>query len=135
MDLRTHHPLLANNDCSTTTVQYCTPQGHTMACKDWCRAADSSMLEQCATYIRQCLFPTRLLLRGSRRCYSGCGDIGAIVFTCMTARHDRRAILSHLCCGLCAIQASWTVGPRRADRLEAYCFEMSLSGVQEWTRA
>jgi len=61
-------------------------------------AADTSVLEQCATYrCHHCLTPTRLLLGGSSWYYGGaniCGGTGAIFSTCMTGRHDRRA---HLC--------------------------------------
>jgi hypothetical protein len=61
-------------------------------------AADTSVLEQCATYrCHHCLTPTRLLLGGSSWYYGGaniCGGTGAIFSTCMTGRNDRRA---HLC--------------------------------------
>lgn len=93
------------------------------------RAGDSSMLEQCATLHLPVLDSHMIALGGSSLCYGGacgCGGNGAISSTCMTARHDRRAHLSHLCCGLCAIRSSWTVGQRAGrDRLLACCFEMA----------
>ena len=100
-----------------------------MACRDWEAAGDSSMLEQCATLHLPVLDSHMIALGGSSLCYGGacgCGGNGAISSTCMTARHDRRAHLSHLCCGLCAIRSSWTVGQRAGrDRLLACCFEMA----------
>jgi hypothetical protein len=85
------------------------------------RAADFTMLEleQCATLHLPVLDFHMIALGGSTGCYSGasgCGGNGAIFFTCMTGRHDRRAISSHLCCGRCAIRSGWTVG-RRAGRI------------------
>jgi hypothetical protein len=71
------------------------------------------MLEQCATLHLPVLDFHIIALGGSSQCNSGgcgCGGNGAIFSTCMTARHDRRAHLSHLCCGLCAIRARWTGG-------------------------
>jgi hypothetical protein len=107
------------------------------------RAADSSMLEleQCATlHLHLPVLDFHMIaLGGSSRCYggaSGCGGNGAIFFTCMTGRHDRRAISSHLCCGHCAIRAGWTVG-QRPGRI--VCWPSVLRGrewsVQEWSRA
>jgi len=107
----------------------------------WSRAADFTMLEleQCATLHLAVLDFHMIALGGSSGCYSGasgCGGNGAIFFTCMTGRHDRRVILSHLCCGHCAIRSGWTVG-RRAGRI--VCWPSSSRWlkrrVQEWTRA
>jgi hypothetical protein len=100
---------------------------------------DFSMLEQCATLHLPVLDFHMIALGGSSRCNSGgcgCGGNGAIFSTCMTARHDRRAHLSHLCCGLCAIRARWTGGTESwADRLLACCFEMAWVSGAGWARA
>ena len=98
------------------------------------RAGDSSMLEQCVTLRLPVLDSHMIALGGSSLCYGGacgCGGNGAISSTCMTARHDRRAHLSHLCCGLCAIRSSWTVGQKSwAGSSAGLLLRDGLSGVR-----